>query len=758
MTDKTAIVSVTAEIVGKDEEGHARAQEMPMPEDPTAPAVGRWYWVSDEDEDGDKKRKKTPKRWLGCVVTVGSNYAEVSNIRGSEQRIHFDDFWKLCEFEPNPDAYINARIAGHQKKVHALMEEVKEVTARLSITTGPALPGASETQALALRGNEQPVEQYKKALVKAKEKVLPDLFKEIENENDQLASWMKAKLIPLKAQAAAMRPALHAIEQRIFSVELYAGLVESVEQVREGEPAPLTEKIHLMQRRAYMDEECLANYSTGGMEFKDLRAFDRWIAKAENMNRILPFPRTILAFQVRREVKEREFKGSLTDFVRIVNAAKSDKFTFLYIRNGEQLFRLSTEIEFGAKLFPDMDRQKLGSAKLYFEMFGGSVREKIITEDEYLAIVKEDDENEAAREKADEKDRWRFGYGRKSSNYEAFTQESVYYDDMARRIQNDINKHNQLVLVLQGLLDRSPVLHPHPPWLLWTASGFSAALNLVFDDSRTLPAGAKPDFETYCAKLNASLKEGSITVGQEDAWERVEAVKENERERARHRGHERYYEPSHYRPPGNPGPGKLARVTKVAKRSGVITYEWLRERQTPRDPWRDDPKEIHCSFRMNIGGVLNVDAYKPGDYKIFFNDPRTRADYLKWAPMLLEAEEYHAGNRTVAEPPGAKPKREPDPEAQQAYRIRKQCKALYGKAVRLVRGITTRSGKEYAKGSLWRVYYVKGQKLSIRAIDEKGVYLTNTEGLHTYILDVNHYDLREESAITFPKKIGDEDD
>lgn len=45
--------------------------------------------------------------------------------------------------------------------------------------------------------------------------------------------------------------------------------------------------------------------------------------------------------------------------------------------------------------------------------------------------------------------------------------------------------------------------------------------------------------------------------------------------------------------------------------------------------------------------LLNVSAYTPGDFKQFFADPRTRAEYLKWAPLLLAAEEFHAGNRTI---------------------------------------------------------------------------------------------------------------
>jgi len=45
--------------------------------------------------------------------------------------------------------------------------------------------------------------------------------------------------------------------------------------------------------------------------------------------------------------------------------------------------------------------------------------------------------------------------------------------------------------------------------------------------------------------------------------------------------------------------------------------------------------------------LFNVSAYKIGDYKQFFLDPRTRAEYLRWAPMLLAAEEYHAGTKKL---------------------------------------------------------------------------------------------------------------
>jgi hypothetical protein len=43
-----------------------------------------------------------------------------------------------------------------------------------------------------------------------------------------------------------------------------------------------------------------------------------------------------------------------------------------------------------------------------------------------------------------------------------------------------------------------------------------------------------------------------------------------------------------------------------------------------------------------VSELFNVDAYQPGDFKQFFADPRTRGQYLVWAPMLIAAEEYQA--------------------------------------------------------------------------------------------------------------------
>ena len=82
-----------------------------------------------------------------------------------------------------------------------------------------------------------------------------------------------------------------------------------------------------------------------------------------------------------------------------------------------------------------------------------------------------------------------------------------------------------------------------------------------------------------------------------------------------------------------------------------MTFVWYRQRRTPVNPrlFRPQSSRIRCKFWASIDSLLNVSAYQPGDFLQFFQDPRTRAEYLKWAPFLLTAEEYHAGNIKVTD-------------------------------------------------------------------------------------------------------------
>ena len=606
---------------------------------------------------------------------------------------------------------------------------MKLLTSKLGVAPSQALGSGAEAQATSLvLGTAAPAGEYKTALVKAKEETLPALFEQIKDKSAEYAKWLSAGTVPMKAEVAALQPAIERVEERIFSVELYAGLCEEVEQIRDGEPAALTEPLHLFQRRLYMDEECLANFDAGGMEFKTMRKFERWLCRKDNLARIFPFPRTVVAFQVRHREKEREVAG-FRDFIQMLEDKRLDKLTFLYIRNGERVYALNTAIDFGPKLFPDLDHPVLsaGEGRLYANLNWSD--KKIITEAAYQAKVAEEEAKRAEyerrvaeEEKKPKKDReWvRLDIDSfdSSSNYQPFTRESVQYDDIAKHLREEMEKHNRVVLVLQGLLDRSPALHPHPPWRLFDADGFAQALVLHRDSDRALVAGDKPDFEAYRARLNASIVVGSVTIGQQEAWLRYEGRKESDRRDRDYRWERVDYRPEKWQPSGNPGPGRFARVARVDG-SGHVHYRWTKER-TGRPSVEKPP--VGQKYGCKVGRVLNVDAYQSGDYKIFFADPRTREEYLEWAPFLLAAEKFKAGKYEPVPPLAELPKPAPKPQSfgRSEYAYRKMLRGFLGQAVRLRCPIETKGGKKYEKGSLWRVTHLERGTFTITGIDAEG--------------------------------------
>lgn len=626
------------------------------------PKVGDWVWVTEEDQKWDSEAEDyypVEHRWFGCVMHIGSNYVFVRGPEGYSTRVHFDDFWQVCEIEPEPQEHIIEQREAAQREIKRLTSEVQRVTAQLAIAPTPSLvaAGAQQTQALAKYTGDYG--DYKGALIKAKKESLPELFKELRTANESLANWMTANLLPLRAQEYDLKELTEAIDDRVFHVDLYAGLSEEVVQVKKGKPAPMDAKLHLFQRRHYMDEECLVNYEAGGMEFKDLKAFDRWLVKRENLERIMPFPRCIVSFKVRRFRKEdREF-GSLWEFISFFagGTEKLNEKTFLYLRNGDQVYRLTTGVKFGEHLFPDLDASKLDQGQQWAKVWrGGDPKhtkiDEIITGDMADAMREAHERKlvEHAKEVAERKRRreagekgvlsaggpWDWKPRDPLGDFVQFNKESVYYDDIQQFVQDQITAHNRIALIVQGLLDRSQVFHPHPPWQTWTPEGFHAALELVYDDSRALTDGEMPDFEAYQRECNKTLKAGSVTVGQQVAWERLMAIKENEKDRSY-----RSLSYKRYKPYGDPGPGVLAKVVRVTK--GVAVFKWTREAK--RWPHKPTP----ASVKLPLTALFNVDAYKPGDYKRFFAHPASRAEYLKWAPFLLAAEDYHANKAKLGE-------------------------------------------------------------------------------------------------------------
>lgn len=177
----------------------------------------------------------------------------------------------------------------------------------------------------------------------------------------------------------------------------------------------------------------------------------------------------------------------------------------------------------------------------------------------------------------------------------------------------------------------------------WRPESFSRSVRLVFDSSRVLHDGEKPDFEAFRAKLNASMGPGSVVVGQERYWMAREADRENARRDRTYRAGASSHRYEFYKPDGNPGPGRIAMIEEWKPRARVAVFSWEREARR----WGRPP--ILQTLTVPAAEMFNISAYKAGDFKQFFADPRTREEYLKWAPLLLTAEDFLAGKLQITE-------------------------------------------------------------------------------------------------------------
>jgi hypothetical protein len=675
------------------------------------PAIGSWWWVksdddveenADYDNDDDNQRARYDRgrgksaQWLACVVEVGSNYAKLQGVYYS-LRIALDDMPERCQSEFNPQAFIDAKIAAHRNKVKQLMGEIQRVCHQLGVPFRQALAETeAPSTALAVAHGVDNVKTYQTSLVKAKDKTLPELFEKVKAQHARMATWMKAELIPAEAELTMAKDVTKVIEQKIHTVELYAGLQEDLVQVCKGDPAPVETKVHIMQRRCYMDEECLARYEAGGMDFENVGEFDKWLSRDENMTRILPHERCIVAMRIRRHDKQYGGeKDTLSNFIRFSFYNRYNKSTFLYIRNGRQLWRMSTSIEFDHSLFPRReDVDMLGDDELWVkpshhkpDFITGRQRAAMVQywksrrsfharmlwawhqagKPGYRHVGKDEEEQSddawtyiAQPGDDDHWSTWTPGSHHRQNGrpwephesrdaewkrYRLVTPEDIYYDDAMKHVAQVSFEHNRIAVIVQGLLDRSTCLHPHPPWRIWTQEGFAAGIELVYDVSLAMTPGAAPNWEGYRTQLNKSLRVGAIVIGQRSAW--AEAMEEEYGEKWRYYGSK-----------CGDGPKTIDEIK--ALRSGKARFDFTRDRARSKFKWvpadrpgyirkEHDDSPIAMAWWCPLEHLTCIDAYTPGDYRIFFDDPRTRADYLEWAPILLAAEDWHAERRAASD-------------------------------------------------------------------------------------------------------------
>lgn len=557
---------------------------------------GQYWWVESRNYKGEPQGK-----FLMCCGHVGSNHVTFRGKRTRHSRhcetVHFDDFEERCQHEPNAMEILNRQASEIQEKIQCKMDELQDAGRRLCLIQGGGAEIRDESQSSALVPSTKDPKEYKNELIEFRDN-LPEKHKEIDELSQELTGTFGLMMASQETDVVRLKGALDVVGDRIFTMELYCGLLEDVILIKDGKPASRDERIAIRQQMLFMDEETLFDYRSGGMDFNSLKKFDEWVAQPENLDRVLPEKRGIVAFRVRRYAKQ---YGSNISIWTKVWWDKANMATYLLIRNGEKVYRVAPEIDFSPRLVPF--RNEFDGEKRFRKKRGRTVS------------LHPGDEGFNPEHKPG------FPFNtRHETYYEEIGPNHLDYDRYVKELERSIKHYNRMIVLIQGLLDRSEIFCPHPGIKLSEPGQIDKWVNLIRDEEDVI-ADESADLGDWFASNNDGTHKGQ--------W-----IYSNVRDpAAKGRGYDANARP------------RVIQVSGVKRDNSAVKVSW---------PWGSRwgyehgnwgaygewPVDRMCHQWIPVGKFVNLNHYQLDEYKTFLCDRALKGRYLVWADYLLSAEDW----------------------------------------------------------------------------------------------------------------------
>lgn len=313
----------------------------------------------------------------------------------------------------------------------------------------------SESKDLMVVGDKNHLIQMKKSaeIVARKLELMNRLLNRKRNE---LQNIMRGYLEKVKA-----------IQKVIGLIELYLGIHEQLVQIGEGQAAPADTPISLRQQVLFMDEE-LGDPTEGGIDFRRIEEFDKWLATDNNIAKLLPEEKGVVAIKTRRS----KLEYSSDWFTNSLMNAENEKI-YILIRNGANLYRIWTEhLRISERMFPLRKEMKLLNAAVEN---GGAMH---------------DDDDNLVDDDAD-----------RSEHHISHMSES----DAKKQLE----RYRKTMLMLQGLLDRSEVFNPiSHPIQLHKPETYGDMVRFIYDDELALGDGHLT-WSDWRKKMNSAIVRGT---------------------------------------------------------------------------------------------------------------------------------------------------------------------------------------------------------------------------------------------------------
>ena len=277
-------------------------------------------------------------------------------------------------------------------------------------------------------------------LVKQKQDV-----EDIKRKHQILARILDRKRRELQSYVGEMSEKIEKMNKVIGQIELYLGINEDIIQIQKGSCSEIKEPISLRQQMLYMDEETGALLDSGGLDYKSITEFDDWVTKDKNYEKLLPEKKGVVVLRVRRESKDYGTGNAMLEGFK----NEGNFYTYLLIRNGDNLYRIWANIIIKERLFPTQEEMD--------EMFEGKKQDFFRQRD---------------------------------------TEKMVF-------------SYRQNLLLLQGLIDRTQVFRPFNVKInLFKPKSYGDYIKFIRDDEPSLTEG-QLTFENWKKELNSKIERGT---------------------------------------------------------------------------------------------------------------------------------------------------------------------------------------------------------------------------------------------------------
>lgn len=176
--------------------------------------------------------------------------------------------------------------------------------------------------------------------------------RQIQAQQDRIIvmrQMIERKLSGLNSYIQKMGVRLGYVEKVARLLETFLGVYEKIILIHDGQPAPIETPITIRQLVLSMDEEVgdtVMRFGQPGITCHSVEDFDRWLLRDGNLDRVVPEAKCVVA--LRPSMQDRDYGYWMIDAAM----RKQNNMMYLLIRNGEQVWRVWTELGAESVLFP----------------------------------------------------------------------------------------------------------------------------------------------------------------------------------------------------------------------------------------------------------------------------------------------------------------------------------------------------------------------------------------------------------------------